>query len=60
MKDYIGNELELFKHAHHWKEYYAKCFKHLLKGEMAFVMVDVVKLNMLIEASLSLDHAYRS
>jgi len=34
MKDYIGNELELFKHAHHWKEYYAKCFKHLLKGDV--------------------------
>lgn len=34
MKDYIGNELELFKHAHHWKEYYAKFFKHLLKGNV--------------------------
>lgn len=34
MKDYIGNELELFKHAHHWKAYYAGVFKHLLKGDV--------------------------
>jgi len=34
MKDYIGNELELFKHAHNWKQYYASVFKHLLKGDV--------------------------
>ncbi|MFN3640427.1 MAG: class I SAM-dependent methyltransferase [Flavobacterium sp.] len=28
--DYIGNELELFKHAHNWKNYYSKHFKKLL------------------------------
>ncbi len=31
MKDYIGNELELFKHAHNWKNYYAQFIKkHLI------------------------------
>jgi SAM-dependent methyltransferase len=34
MSDYIGNELELFKHAHNWKEYYAKIFKHFLRGDV--------------------------
>lgn len=34
MENYIGNELELFKHAHNWKKYYAKFFKHLLKGDV--------------------------
>lgn len=34
MSDYIGNELELFKHAVNWKNYYAKFFKHLLKGDV--------------------------
>lgn len=34
MNDYIGNELELFKHAHNWKNYYAKFFRHLLKGDV--------------------------
>ena len=31
MENYIGNELELFKHAHNWKKYYAKFFRHLLQ-----------------------------
>lgn len=30
MIDYIGNELELFKYAHNWKNYYSKHFKKLL------------------------------
>ena len=30
MIDYIGNELELFKHAHNWKKYYSKYFNKLL------------------------------
>lgn len=34
MKDYIGNELELFKHAHNWKSYYAGFIKGLLKGDV--------------------------
>jgi 2-polyprenyl-3-methyl-5-hydroxy-6-metoxy-1,4-benzoquinol methylase len=34
MKGYIGNELELFKHAKHWKRYYAGVFAHLLKGDV--------------------------
>jgi SAM-dependent methyltransferase len=31
---YIGNELELFKYAHNWKQYYASVFVHLLKGDV--------------------------
>lgn len=31
---YVGNELELFKYAHHWKQYYASVFAHLLKGDI--------------------------
>lgn len=34
MKEYIGNELELFKHAHNWKDYYAGFFRKLLKGDV--------------------------
>jgi len=34
MSDYIGNELELFKHAHNWKQYYAKFVKQFLKGDV--------------------------
>lgn len=34
MKDYIGNELELFKHAHNWKKYYAGFIRNLLKGDV--------------------------
>jgi SAM-dependent methyltransferase len=34
MTDYIGNELEVFKHAHNWKGYYARFFKPLLKGNV--------------------------
>src|ERR1035437_7910407 len=33
-EEYIGNELELFKYAYNWKEYYAKFFKHFLKGDV--------------------------
>lgn len=31
---YIGNELELFSHAHHWKEYYRKHLSPFIKGEV--------------------------
>jgi len=34
MKDYIGNELELFKHANNWKKYYAKFIKGYLKNDV--------------------------
>lgn len=34
MKEYIGNELELFKHAHNWKAYYAKFLSKYLKGDV--------------------------
>lgn len=34
MKDYIGNELELFKHAHNWKKYYAKFIEGYLKNDV--------------------------
>lgn len=35
MKDYIGNELELFKNAHNWKNYYAGFIKkYLVKDVM--------------------------
>ncbi len=34
MKDYIGNELELFKHAHNWKDYYGKFIKFYLKNDV--------------------------
>ena len=34
MKDYIGNELELFKHAHNWKKYYAKFIQGYLKNDV--------------------------
>lgn len=34
MKNYIGNELELFKHAHNWKNYYAKFIKRYLKNDV--------------------------
>lgn len=31
---YIGNELELFSHAHNWKEYYKKHLSPFIKGEV--------------------------
>lgn len=34
MKEYIGNELELFKHAYNWKNYYAKFLSEYLKGDV--------------------------
>jgi SAM-dependent methyltransferase len=34
MKDYIGNELELFKHAHNWKNYYASFIKKYLINDV--------------------------
>jgi SAM-dependent methyltransferase len=34
MKEYVGNELELFKYAHNWKRYYSKKIKPLLKGDV--------------------------
>lgn len=34
MKDYIGNELELFKHASNWKNYYAKFIEGYLKNDV--------------------------
>jgi 2-polyprenyl-3-methyl-5-hydroxy-6-metoxy-1,4-benzoquinol methylase len=34
MKDYIGNELELFKHAHNWKKYYASFIEGYLKNDV--------------------------
>jgi SAM-dependent methyltransferase len=34
MKDYVGNELELFKHANNWKGYYAKAIKKYLKNDV--------------------------
>jgi|688.fasta_scaffold64320_4 SAM-dependent methyltransferase len=34
MNDYVGSELELFKHAVNWKEYYSNFFKHLLRGDI--------------------------
>lgn len=34
MKDYIGNELELFKYAHNWKKYYAKFIEGYLKNDV--------------------------
>lgn len=34
MKDYIGNELELFKHAYNWKKYYAKFIEGYLKNDV--------------------------
>lgn len=34
MKEYIGNELDLFKHAHNWKAYYAKFLSSYLKGDV--------------------------
>lgn len=32
--DYIGNELELFQHATHWKNYYGSFIKPFLKGKV--------------------------
>jgi len=32
--DYIGNELELFQHATHWKAYYGSFIKPFLKGKV--------------------------
>jgi SAM-dependent methyltransferase len=34
MKEYIGNELELFKHANNWKKYYAKYLKRYLTKDV--------------------------
>jgi 2-polyprenyl-3-methyl-5-hydroxy-6-metoxy-1,4-benzoquinol methylase len=34
MNDYIGNELELFKEAHNWKNYYAGFFRQYLTGDV--------------------------
>lgn len=34
MKDYIGNELELFKYAYNWKKYYAKFIHEFLKNDV--------------------------
>lgn len=34
MKEYIGNELELFKHAHNWKAYYAQFLSKYIKGDV--------------------------
>lgn len=34
MKEYIGNELELFKHAVNWKNYYAGFLKKFLVGDV--------------------------
>lgn len=34
MKEYVGDELELFKHAHNWKSYYGGFFRHYLKGNV--------------------------
>lgn len=34
MKDYIGNELELFKHAHNWKSYYAQFIRKYLINDV--------------------------
>ncbi len=35
--NYIGNELELFKHAHNWKSYYSGFFRTYLKGDVCEV-----------------------
>ena len=34
MKEYIGSELELFKHANNWKSYYAKFLNKYLNGDV--------------------------
>jgi len=34
MNEYIGGELELFKHAHNWKAYYAGFFRRYLTGDV--------------------------
>lgn len=34
IKDYIGNELELFKYAHNWKNYYAKFIDKYIKNDV--------------------------
>ncbi len=34
MSDYIGNELELFKYAYNWKNYYGNHIKKLLVGDV--------------------------
>lgn len=34
MKDYIGNELELFKYAHNWKNYYASFIRRYLINDV--------------------------
>lgn len=34
MKEYVGGELELFKHAYNWKSYYAGFFRNYLKGDV--------------------------
>lgn len=34
MKEYIGNELELFKYANNWKNYYGSIIKPFLKGDV--------------------------
>lgn len=34
MEKYIGNELELFKHAQNWKKYYSGMFRDYLKGDI--------------------------
>ena len=31
---YIGNELELFGHAHHWKRYYRKHLSPFIQGNV--------------------------
>ena len=35
--DYIGNELELFKHAHNWKAYYKNAIDPYIKGDVCEV-----------------------
>ena len=34
IKDYVGNELELFKYAYNWKNYYAQIIKKYLKNDV--------------------------
>ncbi len=34
MKEYIGGELELFKHAYNWKTYFSKILKKYIRGDV--------------------------
>jgi hypothetical protein len=55
MSEYIGNELELFKHAKNWKSYYKRKVEDFIIGDVwdvgAGSKMSLIKLNILLKGA---------